>query len=261
MLSEKIKKYRLDNNLTQEEFAAKLFVTRNAVSKWENDNGYPSIDTIKEIAKLLNISIDELLGSDDVRTIAINTNERLNRYKNYASNVLVFISYALIAIVIPHVMFYFDPTSVIAYCFFIGTISFIILGLVTPFFNKNMLHSFIASALAITPILIYFEIATKVVIYPWEILYYVLFVISYCIMLKIQKINLKSNINKMIKSISLGMLIFLSIAYVVLCTISFVRYDSSYSAPIYTQPLVYTIIFIVPIILSILVYIIFRKKS
>ena len=81
------------------------------------------------------------------------------------------------------------------------------------------------------------------------------------IMLNIQNINLKSNINKMIKSISLGMLIFLSIAYVVLCTISFVRYDSSYSAPIYTLALVYTIIFIVPIILSILVYIIFRNKS
>ena len=37
MLSEKLKKYRADNNLTQEEFAANLFVTRNAVSKWEND--------------------------------------------------------------------------------------------------------------------------------------------------------------------------------------------------------------------------------
>jgi hypothetical protein len=65
----------------------------------------------------------------------------------------------------------------------------------------------------------------------------------------------------MIKSITLGMLIFLSIAYVVLCVISFINYDNSYSAPIYTQALVYTIIFIVPIILSILVYIIFRKKS
>lgn len=261
MLSEKIKKYRADNNLTQEEFAAKLFVTRNAVSKWENDNGYPNIDTLKDIAKLLNITIDELLGSDDVKTIAINTNEKLNKYKNYVSNVLVFILYALVAILIPHFMFTVDPTSPMAYALFIAPITFIILGLVTPFYNKNMIHSFIAAALAITPILIYFEVATKVVIYLWEIVYYVLFIISYCIMLKIQKINLKSNINKMIKSISLGMLIFLSIAYVVLCTISFVRYDSSYSAPIYTQALVYTIIFIVPIILSILVYIIFRKKS
>ena len=77
MLSEKLKKYRADNNLTQEEFAAKLFVTRNAVSKWENDNGYPNIDTLKDIAKLLNVTIDELLGDDDVKTIAINTNEKM----------------------------------------------------------------------------------------------------------------------------------------------------------------------------------------
>ncbi len=261
MLSEKLKKYRADNNLTQEEFAAKLFVTRNAVSKWENDNGYPNIDTLKDIAKLLNVTIDELLGDDDVKTIAIKTNEKLNKYKSYASNILVFISYALIAILIPHWMFTVDPTSPMAYGLFIAPITFIILGLVTPFYNKNMLHSFIAAALAITPILIYFEVATKVVIYPWEIVYYVLFVISYCIMLKIQKINLKSNINKMIKSISLGMLIFLSISYAVLCIISFVKYDESYSAPFYTQSLFYTLIFIVPIIASILIYIIFRKKS
>ena len=51
MLSEKLKKYRADNNLTQEEFASLLFVTRNAVSKWENNIGYPNIDTIKDIAK------------------------------------------------------------------------------------------------------------------------------------------------------------------------------------------------------------------
>lgn len=261
MLSEKIKKYRTDNNLTQEEFAAKLFVTRNAVSKWENDNGYPNIDTLKDIAKLLNITIDELLGEDDVKTIAINTNEKLNKYKNYASNVLVFILYALVAILIPHFMFTVDPTSPMAYCLFIGPISIIILGLVTPFYNKNMLYSFIAAALAITPILIYFEVATKVVVYPWEIVYYVFFIISYCIMLKIQKINLKRNINKMIKSISLGMLIFLSIAYVALCIISFVRYDNSYSAPIYTQASFYTIVFIVPIIVSTLLFIVFRKKS
>lgn len=261
MLSEKIKKYRADNNLTQEEFAAKLFVTRNAVSKWENDNGYPNIDTLKDIAKLLNITIDELLEEDDVKTITINTNEKLNKYKNYALDVLVFILYALVAILIPHLMFELDPTSPMAYGLFIAPITFIILGLVTPFYNKNMLHSFIASALAITPILIYFEVATKVDIYLWEIVYYVLFILSYCIMLKILKINLKTNINKIVKNISLGMLIFLLITYVVLCIISFINYDDSHSAPIYTKALFYTLIFIVPIITSMLVYIIFKKKS
>lgn len=65
----------------------------------------------------------------------------------------------------------------------------------------------------------------------------------------------------MVNSISLGMAIFLSIAYVILCVISFIRYDESYSAPIYTQASFYTLIFIVPIIASILIYIIFKKKS
>ena len=190
MLSEKLKKYRADNNLTQEEFAAKLFITRNAVSKWENDNGYPNIDTLKDIAKLLNVTIDELLGVDDIKSIAINTNDKINKYKNYMFNILVFIVYTLVAILIPHWMFTVDPTSPMAYCLFIAPITFIMLGLLTPFYNKNMVHSFIAAALAITPILIYFEAATKVVIYTWEIVYYVLFIISYCLMLKIQKISL-----------------------------------------------------------------------
>ena len=66
MLSEKLKRFRANNNLTQEEFAAKLFVTRNAVSKWENDNCYPNIDTLKDIAKFFNVTIDELLGDDDL---------------------------------------------------------------------------------------------------------------------------------------------------------------------------------------------------
>lgn len=261
MLNEKIKKYRLDNNLTQEEFAAKLFVTRNAVSKWENNNGYPNIDTLKDIAKLLNITIDELLGEDDVKTIAINTNEKLNKYKTYLLNCLVFISYGLVAILIPHIMFFYDPTSPMAYCLFIGPISIAILGLITPFYNKNMLHSFIASALAITPILIYFEVETKVVIYVWEIVYYILFIICYCIMLKVLKINLKNNMYKILKWISLSLLIFLSVTYIVLCIISFVTYNESYSAPIYTQSLVYTIIFIIPIIVSTLLFIVFKKKS
>ena len=261
MLSEKIKKYRLDNNLTQEEFAAKLFVTRNAVSKWENDNGYPNIETLKDIAKLLNITIDELLGDDDIKTITINTNEKLNKYKIYGANILVFILYSLVAILIPHLMFESDPTSPMAYCLFIAPITFIILGLVTPFYNKNMLYSFIASALSITPILIYFDVETKVVMYSWEIVYYILFIISYCIMLMILKINLKSNINKIIKNISLSLLIFLSITYLVLCLISFITYNESYSAPIYTEPFVYTLIFIVPILITTFTYIIFKKKD
>ena len=47
---DKLKKLRKDNNLTQEEFAEKIFVTRTAVSKWETGNGYPSLESLKLIA-------------------------------------------------------------------------------------------------------------------------------------------------------------------------------------------------------------------
>ncbi|MCH5163207.1 MAG: helix-turn-helix transcriptional regulator [Clostridiales bacterium] len=63
---EKLKKLRHDNDLTQEQFAEKIFVTRTAVSKWETDNGYPSIDSLKEISNLFGVSIDDLISDADV---------------------------------------------------------------------------------------------------------------------------------------------------------------------------------------------------
>lgn len=67
---DKIKKIRTDNNLTQEQFAEKLFVSRTAVSKWESGKGYPSIDSLKYMSKLFNISIDDLLSSEEILDIA-----------------------------------------------------------------------------------------------------------------------------------------------------------------------------------------------
>lgn len=57
-----IKKLRQDNNLTQAEFASKLGVTYQAVSKWENGKNVPDIATIKEISNLFNVNIDEIIS-------------------------------------------------------------------------------------------------------------------------------------------------------------------------------------------------------
>ena len=59
MFKDKIKKLRETHNLTQEELAKKVMVSRTAVSKWETGKGYPSLDTLKEISLLFDISIDE----------------------------------------------------------------------------------------------------------------------------------------------------------------------------------------------------------
>lgn len=63
-LSENIKKYRKEMNLTQEGLAEALGVTIGAVSKWENGNNVPDIVTMMEIANFFNISMDELVGYD-----------------------------------------------------------------------------------------------------------------------------------------------------------------------------------------------------
>lgn len=64
--SEKLKKLRKENNLTQDELADKLFVTRTAVSKWETDNGYPSIESLKLLSNLFHTTIDELISDEDI---------------------------------------------------------------------------------------------------------------------------------------------------------------------------------------------------
>ena len=64
--SEKLQELRKSNNLTQEELAADLFVSRAAVSKWESGRGLPNIDSLKAIAVLFGVTVDELLSGDEL---------------------------------------------------------------------------------------------------------------------------------------------------------------------------------------------------
>ena len=74
--SEKLQNLRKQNGLTQEELAAKLFVSRTAVSKWESGRGYPNIDSLKEISKFFSVSVDELLSSDELINAAQDENRK-----------------------------------------------------------------------------------------------------------------------------------------------------------------------------------------
>lgn len=67
---EKLQELRSSKNLTQEELAEALFVSRTAISKWESGRGYPNIDSLKEISKFFGVSIDELLSAERILSIA-----------------------------------------------------------------------------------------------------------------------------------------------------------------------------------------------
>lgn len=64
---DQIKSIRLENDLTQDQFAKRIHVTRQAVSNWENNKNLPDIETLIVISQEFHISLDELiLGGKDM---------------------------------------------------------------------------------------------------------------------------------------------------------------------------------------------------
>ena len=75
--NEKLQELRKRRSLTQEELAEALFVSRTAISKWESGRGYPSIDSLKALSRFFSVTIDELICSDEMLTVAENDRRAL----------------------------------------------------------------------------------------------------------------------------------------------------------------------------------------
>ena len=75
-IGRKILSLRKSRNMTQVNLADKLGITYQAVSSWERGNSMPDIEKLPEIAKLFEISIDELIGESKVVTMMLNTSEQ-----------------------------------------------------------------------------------------------------------------------------------------------------------------------------------------
>ena len=72
---EKLQELRKNRGLTQEELAEGLYVSRTAISKWESGRGYPNIDSLKEISNYFSVTLDELLSSEKLLSIAERENK------------------------------------------------------------------------------------------------------------------------------------------------------------------------------------------
>lgn len=64
---EKVKKLREEKGMTQQTMAEKLYVTRQAVSRWECGARYPDLLTAKKIGQILEVSIDELVSGEELQ--------------------------------------------------------------------------------------------------------------------------------------------------------------------------------------------------
>ena len=89
-LSSNLKKIRKENNLSQEDLAEKLGVSRQSVSKWESNQAYPEMDKVIQLCKMFNLNIDELLNQDinDKK----DSETRKNKFNNQVDSFLNFIT-------------------------------------------------------------------------------------------------------------------------------------------------------------------------
>ena len=87
--SDNLKKIRKENNLSQEQLAEMLGVSRQAVSKWESNLAYPEMDKMIQIAKKFNLNIDDLINQD---VSEVNNNKQAkNNINKYIDDFSLFI--------------------------------------------------------------------------------------------------------------------------------------------------------------------------
>lgn len=77
--NENLKYLRKRENLTQEELAERLNVSRQTITKWESGNSLPDIEKIKEIAYIFSVSVDSLIGEI--------SNRRTNKLKKRINDI------------------------------------------------------------------------------------------------------------------------------------------------------------------------------
>lgn len=91
---EKIAKLRKEQNLTQEQFADLLKVSRQSVSKWELNSAYPDTEKLIRISKIFNCSLDYLLKDEvdnmDINIAAANEEAKENRMR---AGILTYLSF------------------------------------------------------------------------------------------------------------------------------------------------------------------------
>lgn len=93
-MGEKLAKLRKEHNLTQEQFAELLKVSRQSVSKWELNTTYPDTEKLIRISKLFDCSLDYLLKDEieqmDINVVAANEEAR---YIKLRAGVLTYLSF------------------------------------------------------------------------------------------------------------------------------------------------------------------------
>lgn len=138
-LSSQLKKYRSRLNLSQEELAEKIYVTRQTISNWENEKSYPDIHSLLLLSSLFDVSLDQLIKGD-VETMKEEIREseisRLHRYSIIYTGLL-----AACIISFPLLYYFFDIAGMIPWVI-LYAVTMIIAWKIEKMKKQNHIHTY-----------------------------------------------------------------------------------------------------------------------
>ena len=140
--NEKLQELRKKKGFTQEELAEILYVSRTAISKWESGRGYPNIESLKELSKFFEVSIDDLLSGEKLLSIAEKENK--SNIRNICDLLFGIVDlFSFILVVLPlypntidgfvysvNLLNYYETTSINLVIYWVMFISLFVVGLV-----------------------------------------------------------------------------------------------------------------------------------
>lgn len=96
MVGKNIRKYRETKKMTQDDLAAKIDVTRQAISNWETEKTQSDIETLQKIAQILEVSIEEIIYGEKREAATIinnNTVKNVTKGLSFGAALAMVISY------------------------------------------------------------------------------------------------------------------------------------------------------------------------
>lgn len=123
-IGKQIKKYRISNNLSQEDLSDKIFVSRQTISNWENNKNYPDIKSLLLLSSTFNVSLDILVKGDLEEMREQIKREDINNLNNYSK---LFTSLLLVTI--------FSFVPLIKFMGYIGGIIWVFLCIATIYYG------------------------------------------------------------------------------------------------------------------------------
>ncbi|AEB28830.1 hypothetical protein, DUF1700 [Carnobacterium sp. 17-4] len=153
-LGHSLKKARAATNLTQEDIAKKLYVTRQTVSRWEQNKTLPNIFVLQELSNLYGLSIDELISETKKAVQKKEEEVSMKKFNWFALvgvllfNLILFSAVALTAILLVFSLWLITVTFIISPILLLG-------ANVTGVQSFSILQSFASIILCLTGIVLY----------------------------------------------------------------------------------------------------------